>query len=218
MFTMLSTLFMQPIFYSDTSDIHFLTIFMSLKRKQLRWMRSNKHLIRLLNNFIDYDHWQTQQLRVWANLCMVILMSKIIKYGYKMEQFGLNKSRIIKMEKQLNTLQPQLIMCKTLAKQHNCSGISCGNNKCKRNYVVDRYGIRDNDDDGLLKWNDPNLKVIKKWYICKGCKTTYYCSRKCQKISWNKYGHRKLCKRLQLWHIMDFLPLDVFSNIHSFLA
>ena len=44
-------------------------------------------------------------------------------------------------------------------------------------------------------WNA--RETINKWYICKGCKCVKYCSRKCQKISWNKYNHDKQCKIIQ---------------------
>eukprot|EP01084_Bolivina_argentea_P028423 52824_1 len=45
----------------------------------------------------------------------------------------------------------------------------CGNNNCK-------FGVSYN--------NINNTK--HKWYICKGCKLIYFCSRKCQKFAWNK--------------------------------
>ena len=46
-----------------------------------------------------------------------------------------------------------------------------------------------------------NCKVVRtntnkiKMKICKGCKLTYYCSRKCQKCDWNS-KHRRECQRL----------------------
>ena len=41
-----------------------------------------------------------------------------------------------------------------------------------------------------------NINKIKM-KICKGCKLTYYCSRKCQKIHWNS-KHRTECQRLHV--------------------
>ena len=28
---------------------------------------------------------------------------------------------------------------------------------------------------------------------CKRCRMTFYCSKRCQKVDWNKYNHRKIC-------------------------
>ena len=38
-----------------------------------------------------------------------------------------------------------------------------------------------------------------KFYICKRCKFVMYCSRKCQKIDWNKSNHRNLCSKLRIY-------------------
>eukprot|EP01084_Bolivina_argentea_P254930 428690_1 len=39
----------------------------------------------------------------------------------------------------------------------------------------------------------------EKYKICKGCKMTYYCGKKCQKKSWNK-RHRMDCKQLSKYY------------------
>ena len=39
-------------------------------------------------------------------------------------------------------------------------------------------------------------KVFVSFYTCKGCKVMQYCSKKCQKIHWNK-EHRKYCKTIK---------------------
>ena len=75
----------------------------------------------------------------------------------------------------------------------------CGNSRCCKDYTKDKYGF-DMDDFGETVDDDEmwvNRKVINQWYICKGCRTTYYCSKKCQKLSWNKGGHRMQCKKLR---------------------
>ena len=71
----------------------------------------------------------------------------------------------------------------------------CGNTKCNKTYLQSKYGLSLKSTikmkkDGL--WH--NRKQINKWYICGGCKLVKYCSRKCQKISWNKQNHAYQCK------------------------
>ena len=85
----------------------------------------------------------------------------------------------------------------------------CGNNKCKSIYLKDRYGLPSESvncetDQGTSMINAGIetrylmrlLFGYRKWKLCKGCKTTYYCSRKCQKISW-KQGHKQQCQTLE---------------------
>jgi len=55
--------------------------------------------------------------------------------------------------------------------------VRCGNGKCKR-------------------WNSKQ-KELEKWYICEGCCFVHYCSRKCQKLAWNRQNHKYACKILQ---------------------
>ena len=82
----------------------------------------------------------------------------------------------------------------------------CGNIRCNKDYLRDKYGLQITTDFGndvsicmiineIMKWNEK--RVINKWYICAGCKTVKYCSRKCQKISWNKQYHGNICKKIQ---------------------
>ena len=40
--------------------------------------------------------------------------------------------------------------------------------------------------------NNCNKTIASKFYVCKGCKCAFYCSRKCQKIDWMKQ-HRTDC-------------------------
>ena len=83
--------------------------------------------------------------------------------------------------------------------------VKCGNIKCNIRYVEHKYGIKvpDVNGDGTAdltiqceQWQN-RKKSTENWYICNGCKTTYYCSRRCQKKSWNRYGHRRQCQKLQ---------------------
>ena len=45
------------------------------------------------------------------------------------------------------------------------------------------------------KIKDKKYKRGWRWKLklCKGCGLVYYCSRKCQKIDWNKRNHRRIC-------------------------
>ena len=73
----------------------------------------------------------------------------------------------------------------------------CGNFMCNRRYLHDKYDMTLNkENEGMLVPMN-SVKKNKGWCICKGCKTTRFCSRKCQKLAWNRYGHRKQCKQLQ---------------------
>ena len=94
--------------------------------------------------------------------------------------------------------------------------IICGNKECRKYYMYDRYKFdwaykflwvytkrsqmidepkQEMVEEMCDKWR--NRKAQKKWYICKGCMTTHYCSRKCQKRDWNLHNHKKQCKLLQ---------------------
>ena len=72
----------------------------------------------------------------------------------------------------------------------------CGNSKCNKDYMLDTVGTEEFPQTIAGLRAAIKFRKANKWKFCKGCKTTYYCSRKCQKISW-KYGHRLQCKTLQ---------------------
>ena len=97
------------------------------------------------------------------------------------------------------------------------SKIKCGNIDCKINYLDHKYGTNFSIDRNILDlendshYNDYDVAAISKdtnekwkrrerinkWYICKGCKCVRYCSKRCQKISWNIYDHKKQCVKIQ---------------------
>ena len=85
--------------------------------------------------------------------------------------------------------------------------IKCGNPQCLKKYVSDKYGINItidistffNDNKYIHKklitlhliWK--NRKIQNKWRLCKQCKMVKFCSKRCQKIAWNKYDHKQSC-------------------------
>ena len=88
--------------------------------------------------------------------------------------------------------------------------IKCGNSKCKKNYLKDQYQLSVIPVETLSKFNRKhienylkqlykkweNKQIHNEWRICKRCQRVRYCSRKCQKISWNKQEHGKDCFRM----------------------
>lgn len=57
-----------------------------------------------------------------------------------------------------------------------------------------------------IKRNDTQCQNIKcskrrkntdKFYKCRKCKVIRYCSKKCQKIDWNMYNHKSICKKIR---------------------
>ena len=92
------------------------------------------------------------------------------------------------------------ILSKPLTEMQDHQKLKCGNMICRKKYSEDVYGIELPDDSFpkpkyVKQWN--NKKAKKRWKICKGCKTTYYCSRRCQKVSWNRGYHKYQCLILQ---------------------
>ena len=42
-----------------------------------------------------------------------------------------------------------------------------------------------------------------RFLSCGKCQIAYYCSKKCQKLHWHKYGHKKLCGKNIRLHKSD---------------
>ena len=42
-------------------------------------------------------------------------------------------------------------------------------------------------------YNECNRKDLKRYKICKRCKSVFYCNRKHQKFDWNRGKHSKEC-------------------------
>lgn len=130
---------------------------------------------------------------------MIIFATRASMRG--MEKYFPKKVRHISVECDMDNVYPQqsdIDESRRVYKAYKYQNIKCGNNNCRKSYTMDKYGFEPFPElslEMLQKWENRNSR--KKWYICKGCKTVYYCSRKCQKINWNKGEHRKHCKQLQ---------------------
>eukprot|EP01084_Bolivina_argentea_P213808 363024_1 len=89
-----------------------------------------------------------------------------------------------------------------VAKLHRYfSDIYCDNKSCKKSYCFDKYGTSFGES-AKPHWIENNIDIVmkplSKWYICKGCHLTFYCSRKCQKFDWVRNNHKCLCQSIQL--------------------
>ena len=73
----------------------------------------------------------------------------------------------------------------------------CGNINCKKIYLSNKYDMDVHKViEAMKQHRDKQLIVRNKWYICKGCKTTLYCSRRCQKRSWSRQNHKYQCQQI----------------------
>lgn len=169
----------------------------SWKKKQMKWIMSNQEFNPMLRHFIrTYSNWKDPTQYIY--MFNAIVITKGVRYG-RYTGFDSDEDRQRAIE-----LKPVASRAKTIVNVKEYMQINCGNIKCNKNYMLDKYGI-----DPNISINDPDLsskhplnlwrkrEAIRKWYICKGCKNIYYCSRKCQKLSWNRDGHRRQCKQLQ---------------------
>ena len=48
---------------------------------------------------------------------------------------------------------------------------------------------------GNIKCNNKRIDV--RLYKCKRCKIIRYCSKHCQKVDWNRFGHKRDCGQLR---------------------
>ena len=87
--------------------------------------------------------------------------------------------------------------------------IKCGNINCNKNYLKDQYNFQLSiiTCDKLSRFSNKRVTqyiekvhekwasrmICNQWKICKNCKRIKYCSRRCQKISWNQQDHAKKC-------------------------
>eukprot|EP01084_Bolivina_argentea_P257238 433335_1 len=101
-----------------------------------------------------------------------------------------------------NEIKRQLELCLMVDLNHcKCGNVSCGNIYLQHKYaIICPYEFEKDINVTAVEcitlykmWK--KRKAINKWYICSGCKCVKYCSRHCQKISWNKQNHAVYCKK-----------------------
>eukprot|EP01084_Bolivina_argentea_P203596 347693_1 len=68
-----------------------------------------------------------------------------------------------------------------------CCSPKCQNFKCDTKDI-----LREPEVSGHPVFYDAKY-IYRKFYRCKRCRIVTYCSKHCQKIHWNKFGHKKQC-------------------------
>eukprot|EP01084_Bolivina_argentea_P264253 447574_1 len=165
-----------------------------MRKQQIAWISKDKQMLSAFNCYLN-DMIGKKKRR------MAFLLDLLRKYDFDFGQFDNLHAQIrsITNDKKLNKF------IKTLLDACNDMHRKCGNLKCTKDYMLEVYGChidsaveRDKFSLSVLQhWDTKRytVKIGKEWKLCKQCKTTYYCSRRCQKISW-KQVHKKQCKKL----------------------
>ena len=185
-------------------------ILSSLREKHLKWISKNQRIMNHLHESKDYILDEMKPVH-----SVMAFVGPIYKVASRFEKYGIylkltNNEKYHTMARILyHTLSEEYgklewsyddILSKYLKMDMHVD-CKCGNHRCKHVYLKDNYGISERIDWCSSVPSEEKLRTImenndKKWKLCKGCKTTYYCSRKCQKISW-KQGHKQQCQKLQ---------------------
>ena len=194
---------------SNISDMGEFLFFMlntnSFGPKQFRWLLSDNDMMRAFE-FIS----ELSDTIMTPNLGSILNFYRGLAENSNNKQKNKINASLLNLNSKGMDTEKICIYMKDLQKMTEQMRIECGNIKCKRDYLFDKYNckfIRDTDDNmndlELAKYNKNLWKNKKRnetnaWKICKGCKAIYFCSRKCQKIAW-KFGHAGSCKILQIF-------------------
>ena len=143
------------------------------------------HVTLLIRRFINSDHTIYKRIKQYIPFCV----------DFFIKMWPVNTGELMIEMKEFSELY----------RRKRKNKISCNNCECKRDYTEWKYGMEYYDEDtdahehkkrGYKHENVWKEKIINKWYKCKRCKIAYYCSRKCQKLDWNRYDHKLFCKNM----------------------
>eukprot|EP01084_Bolivina_argentea_P001433 2637_1 len=195
--------------YNVHNDYVLFQLICAIKPTQMQWIIDSQILTKLLfelNIKRDDDHGGDA-----AIFCYVSFILKMIKYKKKKKIVNITdqhkkycidaSTKLDLIFKQydssiyfnisdMDDLKRNMGTLKKIQSLADKTVIVCGNSKCKKDYLSNKYAITET-------WE--NRKVINKWQVCHGCKLTLYCSRRCQKYDWNKGNHRIRCKFSNLY-------------------
>ena len=195
------------------------TVDLMRSNKCLRWfikMDDNKwfqkYVCKSLESHQSFQIMLERQKRRWGVYLYPLYISHLIEKLYiNQNQTAFNKiKKYIPFDMHTLSIWRTNILGLLLEMEKFCevyrhkrkNKISCNNSECNRDYIEWKYGLEyyDRDTDALeYKQRGHKYKnvweerIINKWYKCKRCKIVYYCSKKCQKLDWNRYNHKLVC-------------------------
>ena len=169
-----------------TSLIYTISRVTSFKKKQIAWILEDSMLLKQFKKLCEAldSYLSTDNI---GNETICLYLHYLGLKGLSSDRFHIHFKKYITNEYQngIDFLSPLFRDKK------------CGNLRCKTDYIYDCFGKeygKATQEYDVKFWTTVIMK--KRWKICKGCKTTYYCSRRCQKKAWIQ-GHKQQCQKLQ---------------------
>eukprot|EP01084_Bolivina_argentea_P161457 281051_1 len=211
------------LFMHTLEDTIALPIFACMRRKQYKWIAHSPVVLGNIYDLYSVMNIQGGPPKMLLILCAILIMMElknIAQYQSKLTcediyEWTNNANAsftgiICPPFDRFNRTELLMVACNYMKviKEYmyftDKSSVQCGNIQCTKKYLNDRFGINKRlgghiSRDVVLKVREMRYKkqFHKKWYICKGCKSTHYCGRKCQKLSWNQQNHKYQCQRIQ---------------------
>eukprot|EP01083_Nonionella_stella_P244346 850542_1 len=145
----------------------------------------------------------------YANwICLhIITYQKQLKFDFKAKNRRKCMRKCIKQVQKLNycteSIAALVAGAKTRMKrkkylQYACyyDDVCCNNKECNVPYLLHKFGV---SEYPFTPQPEPigEFKKIRTFYLCSGCKMTYYCSKRCQKQDWNVGDHKEFCYLIQ---------------------